>query len=142
MSRSRNSHCYATLDGFQSNLPPLLLCPVRRDLLAANVASLLTPTTFSWHLASTNQSMYNTPPCLAIYMTGLVFQWIDDAGGISAVEENNKAKAAALYSAIDKSNGFFTAPVAATARSRMNVVFRIKGGDEVTTRRRGGRAAC
>lgn len=76
--------------------------------------------------------MYNTPPCLAIYVTGLVFKWILDAGGVSAIEANNVKKSQALYDYIDSSNDFYQAPVIKSARSRMNIVFRIKDGDEVT----------
>ena len=72
-----------------------------------------------------NDSMYNTPPTFAIYMSGLVFQWLKKNGGIGAMERANIAKAELLYSAIDASNGFYHCPVHKADRSRMNVPFTL-----------------
>jgi len=57
-------------------------------------------------------------------------EWIDSLGGITAVQKRNEAKAKLLYDTIDTSNGYFKCPVEKDSRSRMNVVFRIAGGDE------------
>ncbi len=73
-----------------------------------------------------NDSMYNTPPTFAIYMAGLVFQWLKKNGGIGAMECANIAKAELLYAAIDASNGFYHCPVNKADRSRMNVPFTLK----------------
>ena len=35
-------------------------------------------------------SMYNTPPCWAIYMLGLVVKWIDEQGGLEVMKEKNE----------------------------------------------------
>jgi phosphoserine aminotransferase len=70
--------------------------------------------------------MYNTPPTYAIYMSGLVFQWLKRNGGIAAMEKTNIAKAKLLYDAIDASNGFYNCPVAKADRSRMNVPFTLE----------------
>jgi phosphoserine aminotransferase len=69
--------------------------------------------------------MYNTPPTYAIYMAGLVFQWLKRQGGIAAMEARNVAKADLLYGAIDASD-FYINGVARNARSRMNVPFFLR----------------
>ena len=68
--------------------------------------------------------MFNTPPTYAWYLAGLVFEWLRDLGGVAAIAELNRRKAAKLYSAIDASN-FYAAPVAQAARSIMNVPFTL-----------------
>ena len=68
--------------------------------------------------------MLNTPPTYAWYLAGLVFQWLKRQGGLSAIGERNRAKAALLYDAIDHSS-FYKNPVATDARSWMNVVFTL-----------------
>jgi phosphoserine aminotransferase len=69
--------------------------------------------------------MYNTPPTYAIYMAGLVFQWLKRQGGIANMEVRNAAKAELLYDAIDSSD-FYMNGVARNARSRMNVPFFLR----------------
>jgi len=85
-----------------------------------------TPTMLDYKVHADNDSMYNTPPTYAMYIAGLVFQWLKKNGGIAAMEANNIAKAKLLYAAIDASNGFYTCPVAVSDRSRMNVSFTLK----------------
>jgi phosphoserine aminotransferase len=72
-----------------------------------------------------NQSMFNTPPTYAIYMAGLVFQWLKRQGGVAAMEQRNLAKAALLYGAIDGSQLYYN-KVARDCRSRMNVPFFLR----------------
>jgi phosphoserine aminotransferase len=69
--------------------------------------------------------MYNTPPTYAIYIAGLIFQWIKRQGGIAAMEARNVAKAACLYDAIDGS-AFYVSKVQKDCRSRMNVPFFLR----------------
>jgi phosphoserine aminotransferase len=69
--------------------------------------------------------MYNTPPTYAIYIAGLVFNWIKSLGGLTAMAEHNRAKAALLYDFLDGSR-FFSNPVARDARSLMNVPFKLR----------------
>ena len=66
--------------------------------------------------------MYNTPPTYAIYIAGLVFQWIKRQGGVAALEQRNIAKAALLYDCLDASD-FYASRVDQDCRSRMNVPF-------------------
>ena len=76
-------------------------------------------------------SMYNTPPCWAIYMCGLVFNHMLRDGGIEAMKKTNDAKAKILYDAIDKSDGFYVNPIAPANRSNMNVPFTIPMSQEL-----------
>jgi phosphoserine aminotransferase len=66
--------------------------------------------------------MMNTPPCYAIYIAGLCFDWLEGQGGVKAIENVNIEKARILYDCLDESK-LFNNPVKASDRSRMNVVF-------------------
>jgi phosphoserine aminotransferase len=112
--------------GAQKNIGPAGLCIVivREDLIGQ--VPLNTPTMLDYKTHADNDSMYNTPPTYAIYMSGLVFQWLKRNGGIAAMEKTNIAKAKLLYDAIDASNGFYNCPVAKADRSRMNVPFTLE----------------
>jgi phosphoserine aminotransferase len=111
--------------GAQKNLGPagLTLVVVREDLLGH--ALPICPSAFDYKTVADNGSMYNTPPTFAIYMAGLVFQWLKRQGGIAAMEARNIAKAELLYRAID-ATGFYLNGVARGARSRMNVPFFLR----------------
>ena len=76
-------------------------------------------------------SLYNTPPMFVIWMIGKMLRWVRDQGGLDAMEAAAQSKAAALYGAIDASEGFYTSPVEPGSRSLMNVVFRLQS-DELT----------
>jgi len=69
--------------------------------------------------------MLNTPPTYAIYIAGLVFEWLLANGGIAAIEQRNIAKAALLYDCLDASD-FYASPVRREDRSRMNVPFKLR----------------
>ena len=111
--------------GAQKNLGPagLTLVVVREDLLGR--ALPVCPSAFDYKTVAHNQSMYNTPPTYAIYMAGLVFQWLRRQGGIGAMEARNQAKAELLYGAIDNSQ-LYQNKVAFDCRSRMNVPFFLR----------------
>jgi phosphoserine aminotransferase len=71
-------------------------------------------------------SLYNTPPCVAIYMVQLVLKWLEDTvGGLEAMAKINKEKADLLYGIIDRS-GFYKGTADLDSRSRMNVTFRLQ----------------
>jgi phosphoserine aminotransferase len=116
--------------GAQKNLGPsgATVVIIRKDL--AERADKNLPTLLQYRTHIKEKSLYHTPPTFAIYIIGLVMEWIDSLGGISAVQKRNEAKAKLLYDTIDTSNGYFKCPVEKDSRSRMNVVFRIAGGDE------------
>ena len=111
--------------GAQKNLGPagLTLVVVREDLLGRALPGC--PSAFDYKTVADNQSMYNTPPTYAIYMAGLVFQWLRRQGGIGAMEARNQAKAELLYGAIDNSQ-LYQNKVAPDCRSRMNVPFFLR----------------
>ena len=95
-----------------------------RDALLGHALPIC-PSAFDYRLVANNQSMYNTPPTYAIYIAGLVFQWLLRQGGIATMEERNRAKSALLYDAIDQS-GLYENRVAPACRSRMNVPFFLR----------------
>jgi phosphoserine aminotransferase len=114
--------------GAQKNIGPagLVLVIVREDLLGKPRRG--TPSVFNWTQMATDGSMSNTPPTFGWYIAGLVFQWIENTGGLKAMGERNKRKAGALYGAIDAS-GFYRNPVAPNCRSLMNVPFTLAKPD-------------
>lgn len=125
MSRPIDVTKYGVLyGGAQKNLGPagLTLVIVREDLLGhirPNMPSLLDLKEQAEH-----DSMVNTPPTYAVYIAGLVFQWMKRQGGVAAIEERNIEKSSLLYDYLDNS-GFYTNPVAKADRSRMNVPFTL-----------------
>jgi phosphoserine aminotransferase len=108
--------------GAQKNIGPSGLCVVivRDDLIGK--ARPGTPSVWDFKAMADEGSMLNTPPTFGWYFAGLVFKWLKTQGGLSAIGEHNRAKADALYRAIDES-GFYRNPVAKNARSWMNVPF-------------------
>jgi phosphoserine aminotransferase len=110
--------------GAQKNIGPAGICVVivREDLLGRARAG--TPTVLNYKLMADEGSMLNTPPTFGWYFAGLVFKWLKRQGGLAAMGERNRAKAATLYQAIDDS-GFYRNPVAPAARSWMNVPFTL-----------------
>ena len=120
---SRLGAAYA---GAQKNLGPagLTIVCVRKELLGH--ALRICPAAFNYATVAAHGSMYNTPPTWAIYIAGLVLDWIAAEGGVAAIERRNLAKAALLYEAIDGSGGFYRNEVEAACRSRMNVPFFLR----------------
>jgi phosphoserine aminotransferase len=114
--------------GAQKNLGPsgATVVIVRKDL--AERADKNLPTLLQYRTHIKERSLYHTPPTFAIYIVGLVMEWIEAEGGITAIEKRNEAKAKLLYDTIDSSSGYYTCPVERASRSRMNVVFRVGGG--------------
>jgi phosphoserine aminotransferase len=111
--------------GAQKNIGPagLTLVIVREDMLGHALPNC--PSAFNWKTVAENDSMYNTPPTYAIYIAGLVFQWLKRQGGIAVMEQRNIAKASLLYDYLDSAD-FFSNPIAKDCRSRMNVPFRLR----------------
>ncbi|HMX10805.1 MAG TPA: 3-phosphoserine/phosphohydroxythreonine transaminase [Burkholderiaceae bacterium] len=111
--------------GAQKNIGPagLTIVIVREDLIGN--ALPITPSAFDFKQQADADSMYNTPPTYAIYIAGLVFQWIKAQGGLAAMEAHNRKKAAVLYDYL-ASSSFYSNPIAADCRSLMNVPFRLK----------------
>ena len=110
--------------GAQKNIGPAGLCLVfvRRELLGR--ARPETPAMLNWQIAAETDSMYNTPPTFAIYLAGLVFEWLEELGGLEKMEAINRRKAEKLYALIDGSE-FYANPVEQISRSLMNVPFTL-----------------
>lgn len=126
LSRPMDVSRYGLLfGGAQKNIGPagLTFVIVRDDLLGK--AHQDCPSAFDYKLVADNESMYNTPPTYAIYIAGLVFQWLRAQGGLEAMAERNAAKANLLYTTIDTS-GFYENRIDPACRSRMNVPFLLK----------------
>ncbi len=85
------------------------------------------PKLFDYATQANNDSMFNTPATFPWYAAGLVFEWLKEQGGLSAMQKINKAKAETLYSAIDSSD-FYSNPINPRYRSWMNVPFVLADG--------------
>ena len=110
--------------GAQKNMGPagVTLVIMRNDLIESspdNIASML-----SYKIHSAEKSLYNTPPCFAIYIVKLVMDWLEANGGLEAMEAKNNEKAKLLYDAIDNSS-IYAGTAEVKDRSKMNVTFRI-----------------
>jgi phosphoserine aminotransferase len=111
--------------GAQKNIGPAGVCMViiREDLLENvpdHLPSMLKYTTFA-----AKNSLYNTPPCFAIYLVQLVLKWIEETiGGLEKMEAVNREKARRLYQVLDGS-GFYRPTADTDSRSLMNVTFRL-----------------
>ena len=115
--------------GAQKNIGPagVTIAIIREDLLGFAPDNV--PTYLDYKIHADNDSMYNTPPCFAIYIAGEVFKKIKNEGGVAAIEKANMEKAKKLYDYIDESK-LYHCPVAKKDRSLMNVVF-VTGDTEL-----------
>ncbi|MFC5437447.1 3-phosphoserine/phosphohydroxythreonine transaminase [Rhodanobacter umsongensis] len=114
--------------GAQKNIGPsgLVVMIIRRDLLQRPGRPMARIFRYAEHAA--NDSMLNTPNTWGWYVAGLTFQWLHEQGGLAAMAERNRAKAALLYQAIDGSGGYYSNPIELGSRSRMNVRFSLYDG--------------
>jgi phosphoserine aminotransferase len=115
--------------GAQKNIGPSGVCMVivREDLLARIPAGL--PTMLSYATYAQKNSMYNTPPCFAIYVVQLVLKWLEETiGGLEKMDALNRKKAGLIYDLLDAS-AFYRATADADSRSLMNVTFRLPSED-------------
>ena len=109
--------------GAQKNLAPagLTVVIIREDLAGHELP--YTPLMMNYKTMIDKDSMYNTPPCWCIYMTGLVLKYLEnDIGGLANMQKINEAKAKVLYDYLDGQD-FFNNPVEHRYRSTMNVTF-------------------
>jgi len=108
--------------GAQKNIAPagVTIVIVKKDLLGNALPQC--PTMLNYAIQDKNDSLYNTPPCFSIYMSLLVFRWLDKLGGVPAIQKINEEKAKLLYDFIDNST-FYTNKVNVKDRSIMNVPF-------------------
>lgn len=126
LSRSFDTERFGLIyAGAQKNIGPAGTCVViiREDMLERVPENLPTMLKYSTHAAK--NSMYNTPPCFAIYTVQLVLKWLEEEiGGLDKMEAINRKKAGLLYDCFD-ADGFYNATARAGSRSMMNVTFRL-----------------
>ncbi len=111
--------------GAQKNLGPAgVTVVIISDEMLARCSDDI-PIYLNYKTHAEHNSLYNTPPVIAVYAMKLVLEWAKAQGGVRKLQEVNERKASALYQAIDQSGGFYKCPVDPRYRSRMNVVFRL-----------------
>jgi phosphoserine aminotransferase len=112
--------------GAQKNAGPagVTMVIVRRTFLETARKDL--PPMLSYVMQASKESLYNTPPVFPIYVLGLVTQWIAAQGGVKAIDQRNREKAALIYDALDAAPDLYK-PCAALPedRSLMNITFRL-----------------
>ncbi|MEH6943552.1 3-phosphoserine/phosphohydroxythreonine transaminase [Bacillus sp. JJ722] len=111
--------------GAQKNLGPsgVTVVIIRKDLISNELTHLPTMLQFATHADS--NSLFNTPPTLAIYLLSLVLEWVKEQGGVAELEKINTKKANVIYNVIDESNGFYKGHAEKESRSHMNVTFTL-----------------
>ncbi len=115
--------------GAQKNIGPAGVCMViiRDDML--NMVPDVLPSMLKYTTYASKDSMYNTPPCFAIYTIQLVMKWLEETiGGLEKMEEINREKAKILYDLLDTS-GFYKGTAEPDSRSMMNITFRLPDED-------------
>ena len=119
------SRCGLIYAGAQKNIGPagLVIVIVREDLIGNPLP--ITPSVFDFKVQADSDSMYNTPPTYALYVAGLVFDWLKNLGGLARMEEINIRKADLVYGYLDETE-FYHSPVAKEDRSRMNIPFTLR----------------
>jgi phosphoserine aminotransferase len=111
--------------GAQKNAGPAgsTLVMVRDDMLGRVPKDL--PTMLKYTTFAEKKSMFNTPPCFAIYVVQLVAKWLEETvGGLDKMEALNREKANLLYGYLDAQD-FFRGTAEPDSRSSMNVTFRL-----------------
>ena len=111
--------------GAQKNAGPsgVTIVIARDDMLERTPANL--PVMLDYKALAASGSLHNTPPSFSIYIVGLVLKWAKKLGGLTAIEKINRTKAELIYKAIDNSGGFYNGHALPTARSIMNIPFRL-----------------
>ncbi|AKJ42620.1 3-phosphoserine/phosphohydroxythreonine transaminase [Pragia fontium] len=114
--------------GAQKNIGPagITVIIVREDLLGK--ARKETPSILDYSVLDANDSMFNTPPTFAWYLSGLVFKWLKAQGGLTEMARRNEEKSSHLYNFIDNSD-FYRNGIAIANRSWMNVPFQLADGE-------------
>lgn len=110
--------------GAQKNMGPAgcTVVIIRDDLVEKGPENI--PTMFKYKTHADKDSMFNTPPCFAMYAVGLVLKWLKSKGGIPAIEEVNVNKAKRLYDMIDGTD-FYRGHAHTNCRSNMNITFNL-----------------
>jgi phosphoserine aminotransferase len=115
--------------GAQKNIGPsgATMVIIRKDMLERTPKKL--PSMLKYTTFAEKNSMYNTPPCFAIYTVSLVLKWLEETiGGLGEMEKINKAKGEIIYGCLDQSE-FYRGTAEKESRSLMNVTFRLPSED-------------
>jgi phosphoserine aminotransferase len=114
--------------GAQKNAGPagVTLVIIREDLIGKAPENI--PTMLDYKIHAENNSLYNTPPCIGIFVVHEVMNWIIGLGGLTEMEKIDNKKAALVYDVIDKSS-FYKGTVQKNSRSKMNIPFRLPTED-------------
>ncbi len=110
--------------GAQKNMGPagVTVVIIREDLLERVDEAV--PTMLKYETHAKNDSMFNTPPCFAIYCVAKVMLWLKELGGVEVMARRNQKKAALLYEAIDSCD-LYRGHAEKESRSLMNVTFTL-----------------
>ncbi|MBO4446491.1 MAG: 3-phosphoserine/phosphohydroxythreonine transaminase [Bacteroidales bacterium] len=130
LSRPVDVSKYAVIyAGAQKNAGPagVAVVIVRKDVLGK--VSHYIPTMLDYRTHIDKGSMFNTPPVFAVFVMNETLKWLKGIGGVEAIHERNKKKAATLYAEIDR-NSLFRGTAAVEDRSIMNVTFVMAEGKE------------
>ncbi len=116
--------------GAQKNMGPagVTVVIVRDDLLGSYPLEKY-PVMLDWKTMADKDSMYNTPPTYGVYVLGLVLEWVEQMGGLTAMQQRAEQRSAMLYDYLD-SQDFYKAVARKDSRSHMNVTFRT-GNEEL-----------
>lgn len=111
--------------GAQKNLGPagLTVVFVRKSVMEAAPKN---PSYLDYSYHADADSMANTPPVFPIWATGKVLAWMEELGGVEAMQTRAARRSGQIYATIDDSGGFYRSPVATEDRSHMNIVFRLQ----------------
>ena len=115
--------------GAQKNMGPAgtTLVIVKKSILGKTGREIPTMLDYNTHI--NKDSMFNTPPVFAIYVSMLTLEWLKDLGGIKNIEKRNKEKANLLYDEIDR-NSLFRGTANKEDRSNMNITFLLNNDDK------------
>ena len=116
------SHFDLIYAGAQKNMGPAgtTLVIVKDEILGKTGRNIPTMLDYTTHIKK--ESMFNTPPVFAVYVSMLTLQWLKALGGVEQIEKMNQEKADLLYNEIDR-NPLFTGTAKKEDRSNMNVCF-------------------
>lgn len=111
--------------GAQKNMGPagVTFVILKNDALGKVKRAI--PSMLDYRIHIENGSMYNTPPCGAVYSLRETLKWVKEQGGVKEMDKRASERAGILYEAIDKSK-IFTGPAEEKSRSRMNICFKMK----------------
>lgn len=115
--------------GAQKNMGPagVTVVIVKKDILGSVERTIPTMLNYQTHISK--NSSFNTPPVFPIYVSMLTLRWVKSLGGLTAMEERNRAKAKLLYDEIDN-NPLFVGTAVKEDRSLMNATFVMAPGKE------------